>query len=524
MSRIILLAKIMIFLLCTFLISSCTTSSPTQLSLVTPTAIIVSSPTVTARLIPTSQPLPSPTPSPIPDAAILRSQMQTLIKVNPVNGLNSYPLQGITGWSRGVEVYSDCHYQWLGNDHLLLSPIARDWGFAKDTLPAVVDVASGVIWLPETDDANSGCLALWSDNLRNLVSLHDRKITFYNLDGNIIRQIVGDVPLDLSPSGLRLWSGFIWRDLKTAQTVEFSGQLKTQLYYPAWSANEKQLFFVLGTQFALADTDKHTLTSLLEGSLVSADMEGVPVVQWVLNNTHLTILWKFFDAKTNNLVIPLIDPTAGTYIDILAVTKLNAVGSCDTVGYVAPNGEDIWISCDNNSYEISLRTLVTRMLSEGYVPFSWSADSRYLLIAEKRSLAYSLRLGQYSLFSVNSGKSFSLSDNRVVAPTWNPDGKRLAYLSEDGRNLVVLNPSTRFTTQISLAQSSVNVFWRPQGDGLAVQSSDGSLWYTSYPFTDQVEQLTPPLPKAEAVKWSPDGDRIAFVSEPDVYIVSVTQP
>jgi hypothetical protein len=54
-----------------------------------------------------------------------------------------------------------------------------------------------------------------------------------------------------------------------------------------------------------------------------------------------------------------------------------------------------------------------------------------------------------------------------------------------------------------------------------VLADDGRLWWLADAAADRVEQLTPPLPEVRDVEWSPDGDKLAFVSGPDVYVVTV---
>jgi Tol biopolymer transport system component len=103
---------------------------------------------------------------------------------------------------------------------------------------------------------------------------------------------------------------------------------------------------------------------------------------------------------------------------------------------------------------------------------------------------------------------------------WSPQGRSLAFL-EDPRTLSVLDVGTWTTRQVLLPEPGTRVFWRPQGNGLTVQATDGSLWWIPDMAVDHAEQLTPPLPMIRDVRWSPDGERLAFVSATDLYVVDV---
>jgi Tol biopolymer transport system component len=52
---------------------------------------------------------------------------------------------------------------------------------------------------------------------------------------------------------------------------------------------------------------------------------------------------------------------------------------------------------------------------------------------------------------------------------------------------------------------------------------DGSLWLVPDPAGDAVEPLTPSLPAVRDLRWSPDGEQLAFVGGADVYVVSIAE-
>ncbi len=579
MSRIISLSKIMIVLLITFLISSCTTSNPTLLLTDTPTATIVSSPAATARptiapqpsRTPTSTPLPEPTLKPPIDPLKLPSLLTSSITLASLDGISDRPLKRISGWDYGVRTsgsFVGCQepYQWLGSAYLLIYPVTGEdvsiIGTYENAFPVVVSLDDAKVWLSSVSEAVRDCGPLWSASLQRLINVQGKEVLLFDTSGNVVQKYSfnGRGYLSLAPSGLRLLAGAIWIDLPSGLTVNMEGQNDYWMYSPAWSSDEMHLFDCC---FNYMDVQSGRYISFTLGQLSPLGRDFLFSSEflrsvWVQNDSRVVIQYDFDDGNQFG-VTPLIDPILKSYQNIRKPARLSPVLECSAPS-IAPEGSYLLIHCAPNSsasiqnsntiaqnlfgafdlwaahkgplfvtrsisataYLISLNNFRTKIVPNDLGFINWSPNGNYLLLSSEIK-DWSLHWGKYQLLAANEGVPFSISTGSIIAPTWSSDGKRLAYLSEDSSNLVILNVATRATTQISFPQSSTRIFWRPQGDGLAIQSSDGSLWYTPYPFTDRVEQLTPPLPKVEAVKWSPDGDRIAFVSEPDVYIVSVTQ-
>ena len=106
-------------------------------------------------------------------------------------------------------------------------------------------------------------------------------------------------------------------------------------------------------------------------------------------------------------------------------------------------------------------------------------------------------------------------------PRWSPDGKRLAFVSDARRAIVIVDLASGSTTQATRPEHEVGPFaWSPDGGRIAfvgsirgqveiqvfVGPTDGARWW---PVIRNVEHLysegAPPV-------WSPDGTKVAYVA------------
>lgn len=201
----------------------------------------------------------------------------------------------------------------------------------------------------------------------------------------------------------------------------------------------------------------------------------------------------------------------------------------------------------------------------------WSPDSREILYESRRT-------GTEDVWtvSIESGERRQLTRDvrRDYGEAWSPDGKWVAFLSDRGRQIDVWlvpaagGPVQRVTDSESDEQGPLA--WRPHANELAfaVRSSNGSVWAqeltdgkerqltpdsldiswfnlspdgkqfdyvvnrsggTGELFVASLDGSTPPRSvfsgggNVDSPLWSPDGSRIAFVSDrngsPDVWVV-----
>ena len=504
-----------------------------------PTLIPATVPSAPPTAPPTATPFPTPVPRPtlLPtlDPATLPDLLSAAFSLQQEAGIEGHPLLRLTGWGYGLRSSGYCQgpYRWLDSGHLLLFPLAgqeEGMGVTEWTLPLVANLRSGATWLPPMDGRDGDCFResgspLWSEALQLLVATQGGEVVLLDADGSVRQRFPGGGPLYLSPSGRRLLAGFVWGDLESGEQVDFTGQGKETMINPAWSADETRLFDCC---FLYADAVIGRYARLALGSLsqrgvgVGSDFPGI-TSRWGGNDTRVIVEWDFFQGDKPG-AIPLINPAAQVYTDVRAMAGLPLDEPCGSPR-VAPDGKHLWVRCgplepaaSGSSYLIDLEAMAAQKSGGALQFISWSADSKFVLVG--RNLNPAAREGEYLLFSVAGGEMRALAEGPLAAPTWAPQGGRIAFLAGDRRTLTVLGAADQQVTQSSLPQPVTLLSWRPQGDGLAALAEDGRLWWVS-DLAGAVDPLTPTRPAVRDLRWSPDGEYLAFVSAADVYVVSI---
>ena len=119
-----------------------------------------------------------------------------------------------------------------------------------------------------------------------------------------------------------------------------------------------------------------------------------------------------------------------------------------------------------------------------------------------------------------TGKIQVITDNgrikRNIAGSWSPDGRRLALTDADGY-FEMLDSGAGISVSVDRGSPGTYPSWNPKGSqifiGGYVMDSDGK----------NKEELLPNSAKSLA-KWSPDGTKIAILSNGDLWLLKDFKP
>ena len=154
------------------------------------------------------------------------------------------------------------------------------------------------------------------------------------------------------------------------------------------------------------------------------------------------------------------------------------------------------------------------------------------------------RDGGYEIYVMNADGSgvTRLNDHNGVEPTWSPDGQRIAFHSERDGNYEIYVMNADGTGLIRLTNDRARdsrPSWSPDGQRIAFESTRTGNWNIyvmnadgsgitnltnpsatseSRPAANATPTSVPtPMPRGDSTlpRWSPDGQRIAFVSNRD---------
>ena len=167
---------------------------------------------------------------------------------------------------------------------------------------------------------------------------------------------------------------------------------------------------------------------------------------------------------------------------------------------------------------------------------SWSPDGRYIAFvgeSQGKDAIY--------LFDARKGRrigKLSPDMDAIISPSWSPDGDRLVFTGvRDGQSdlYVISTDGTGLTALTDDIYSDLQPQWSPDGGSIAFASDRGSdtdidrllfgnLEIALYDLaTGRVRVLTDVVEDCHNPVWSPEGDRIAFVSPmegpPNIYTV-----
>jgi hypothetical protein len=174
------------------------------------------------------------------------------------------------------------------------------------------------------------------------------------------------------------------------------------------------------------------------------------------------------------------------------------------------------------AYLVTLSSLEVVVASGQPEFLGWSGDGRYLVF---NRTAESDEGGLVSMLMTSGGESRQLADPAGERVSWNPSEPFGGLYSGDGSELLFFDAVSGRTRQLDFEGTILDAVWEPGGMGIILLSEEGRLLWLEDVFDAgrSPEPVTPPLSGIHSVRWSPDGGRLAFVSENVLYVVTFTQ-
>jgi hypothetical protein len=151
----------------------------------------------------------------------------------------------------------------------------------------------------------------------------------------------------------------------------------------------------------------------------------------------------------------------------------------------------------------------------------WAAlrgESEGPVTAAPVEIAFAMADKGYDVFALRDGayENLTSEDGRDLAPTWSPDGARIAFQSsrEGNPDVWIMNADGTGLRQLTTSGAAEGEpAWSPDGKQIAYVRS-GQIWVMGANGSDQ-RQLTSGPGEHEWPAWSRDGRRIAFDADPD---------
>lgn len=359
-----------------------------------------------------------------------------------------------------------------------------------------------------------------------LISVRENDIFIYTPDGDLTSSYTGGLN-GISPSGTKiLIATDTWLDLSNGKRVDFGwDKYRSEMRGPIiWSANETRVFrccYVYGD----AATGK---SYELPGNEIVIDEErrrgylNATLGGWIGNSYVLPQPgWADTDPIVSIGFIPIFDPSSQTFHKLTDFFGLPAEFNTQYVYIsISPNGDYLWLThaTSQTGYLVNLKTREVELRTN----VSWSAHGKFMFVDSQV-----ITLSNNELRTLP--KHPELSQKYSITTVWHPIKEIYASVYADERKkqtLFLFDTETFLYKMFDLPSEfretysgATKIIWSPNGDRMALSTTDGSLWELDYPGLQNLEQLTPSMPTVKDILWSPDGAYLSFVSGKDIYIV-----
>ena len=153
---------------------------------------------------------------------------------------------------------------------------------------------------------------------------------------------------------------------------------------------------------------------------------------------------------------------------------------------------------------------------------AWSPDGRTLAYDDNTT-------GAIAASDTAGGQRHRLVRRPSAAPAWSPDGARLAFVAHDGRRLALTSGELCISTVAGrgirrIAPNAAFPAWSPHGEEIAfsrnVGGTDAEIWIGAADGRG-ARRVVAHSAQGGGVSWSPDGTRLAYVWDSDIYTIGL---
>jgi len=526
------------------------TPSPVAPSTATTTATLLLIPTQTAAA--TLEPTPTqgylpPTLQPVIEPKLARDLLRKAFSIQLLEGPNGHRIRQITGWEYGFR-HNPCYgYEWLDTSHLALYPsLGQESSMESgpsdvEGPPVVINLDSGSTWMPApvwdhfvfcpwVERSEELGIIISPGRMGSYANITEKDaVVTYTFDGQYINHYWGKL-LHVSPSGTKiLVDDDTIIDLRNGKITELAWYMNydyERYDFLYWSSDESRIyrccFYYAETYTGKSYSFKLNDLRLPNGDPAPDDDSILAhgYGDWVRNDTYFLVEWNPLDDGDVGY-LPMFSPTEKKIYDVRAMAGIPDGYVTQTV--VSPDGKYVWMENGVTSYLVNLMTFEAVEYQTGYVnDFTWSPDSKFAWF----NMGKSNKALEYDLISVSDQelKPFYTSE---IQPRleWHPSGNHFAGILN--QTLLVSDVPDLAVREIATPTVFQDLRWSPDGDRIAFLAKDSSVWQIDYPALQNWEQLTPSLPNeyylTYGMSWSPDGKSISFISGSDIYVVEVNQ-
>ena len=181
----------------------------------------------------------------------------------------------------------------------------------------------------------------------------------------------------------------------------------------------------------------------------------------------------------------------------------------------------------NESYLVNLTTFKSQHYTYtnpySYTDIDWSSDSKFTWF---EIYDPDTKSTEFKILSISDMK---LNPLPVTPPSesehlWHPTNNILVYPAKDKNTLIFLDASTMSVRELPFKDQDSrykisNLAWSPNGEKITFVTEDSVLWQVDYPTLENLEHIMSSIFAIREVRWSPDSKSIAFINGSDIYIV-----